>query len=330
MENAGPGAREDHGAEPKAPPPKQPSPRDSNVAGSPKPLAPRLLEPRPGAVLDNGKADGRSALGGQFKKRPIPEEKSLAAVREKLEQEWPKAEKQPWQELATAAYAIRLGRDTKDKPAEQYALFEDAMERARRQGDCVLAILAAEELEKRFVTAEAEQNDKKRDLVKSAVAQARSMAAVGIVMEMACRQAGHARTDDDFAAWCEAIRKLADQTAKILQDHARNLDGQLRDVESQAQKWMAQAQQMKLEGQALKRDKTVRSQGEELERGAGKLEKQAQKAEERALALKEQAWRLKEQAVRRSGPAAQAACRFAQHRRALPGTGRRGKARPDR
>ena len=117
-------------AEPKAPPPKQPSPRDSNVAGSPKPLAPRLLEPRPGAVLDNGKADGRSALGGQFKKRPIPEEKSLAAVREKLEQEWPKAEKQPWQELATAAYAIRLGRDTKDKPAEQYALFEDAMERA--------------------------------------------------------------------------------------------------------------------------------------------------------------------------------------------------------
>ena len=38
----------------------------------------------------------------------------------------------------------------------------------RRQGDCVLAILAAEELEKRFVTAEAEQNDEKRDLVKSA------------------------------------------------------------------------------------------------------------------------------------------------------------------
>ena len=35
----------------------------------------------------------------------------------------------------------------------------------------MLAILAAEELEKRFVTAEAEQNDKKRDLVKSAVAQ---------------------------------------------------------------------------------------------------------------------------------------------------------------
>ena len=60
-------------------------------------------------------------------------------------------------ELAIAARAIQLGRNVKDKPAQQYVLFEDAAARAKEQADCLLALLATQELGRRFRIPEAEQ-----------------------------------------------------------------------------------------------------------------------------------------------------------------------------
>ena len=238
----------------------------------------------------------------------VPAAGVLAPLRELLEQQWPKDDTQPWRQLAIAAHAIRMARESADKPAEQYVLLDDAVGRAGRQGDCLLGTLAVQELSNRFGTAESERM---LEAVKFAAAHARTLLAVGMVMETAFKQAETARSDDDFNAWCEIVRDLETPTSKLLLEQSRNLESQARAVEGQAQKTNLQAQQMKINAQGLRQQgrmagaagTQVRQQAGDLTRQANMLANRAPKVLEQAQLLRDQARKLKDYAFRKTDSA---------------------------
>jgi formylglycine-generating enzyme required for sulfatase activity len=235
----------------------------------------------------------------------VPAAGVLAPLRDLLEQQWPKDDTQPWRQLAIAAHAIRMARESPDKPAEQYVLLDDAVSRAGRQGDCLLGTLAVQELGSRFETAESERT---LAAVKFAAAHARTLLAGGMVMETAFKRAETARSDDDFNAWCEIVRDLETPTSKLLLEQSRNLESQARAVEGQAQKTNLQAQQMKINAQGLRQQgrmagaagTQVRQQAGDLTRQANMLANRAPKALEQAQLLRDQARKLKDYASRKS------------------------------
>ena len=140
-------------------------------------------------------------------KLPIPDDSAQAEARAALREKYKKEynSKQGPARLALAAHLILLGRDLSAKPIEQYAVFSEAGELAMRQGDCLLAFLAVDELAKRF---EINASKKKAAVLGIATRRARTPAAEALMIESAVTEAEQSLAAGQFEAWPAALHQL--------------------------------------------------------------------------------------------------------------------------
>jgi len=121
----------------------------------------------------------------------VPDEASQAEILQSLKELFKKEieNKQPYARLALAAHLVRQAREAKDKPADQYVMFRVARDLSVQQGDALLAVLAADELVKRFDIPAATM---KAETLDRTLRQAKTPAAAALVTEAILSEAERA------------------------------------------------------------------------------------------------------------------------------------------
>ena len=149
----------------------------------------------------------------------IPAAGVLAPLRELLEQQWPKDDSSHGSNWPSRHTRFAWRENPATSRRSSTVLLEDAVGRAGRQGDCLLGVLAVQELSKRFGTPKSERM---LEAVKLAASHARRIGGHGNRHgDHVQNQAEKARSEDEFAAWCEIARDLEGPTSKLLLEQAQ-------------------------------------------------------------------------------------------------------------
>ena len=171
-------------------PPEQPLPE---TAAQPSAKAPQPPEP--------------------VQKLPVPAEaaqtQALATVKQLFEKEYEST--QASTRLGLAARLIRQARESREQPTEQYVMLCEARALAERQGDCAIALLAVDELAKRFEVSGAEM---KRETLALSLRHARTSASVAMIAEAALRAGDASLADGQTETWSTLLNQLKGAATK--------------------------------------------------------------------------------------------------------------------
>lgn len=144
---------------------------------------------------------------------PVPDEasraKALATLKQLYEKEY--ASTQATTRLGLAAQLIRQARKSQGEPAEPYVMLCEARSLAERQTDGVLALVAVDELGRRFEVPEAEM---KREALAFAIRHARTAPMVDLIAGVGFREAEASLADGQYASWAALLGQLKGAAVK--------------------------------------------------------------------------------------------------------------------
>lgn len=186
-------------SEPEQPAGDQPAMADAKPE-PPAPAAPSLSEFAP-------------AKPESVKRQPVPDEaaqaRALASVKQLFAKEY--GANQTHARLGLAARLIRHARESRDEPAEQYVLLNEARGLAERQGDAALALLVIDELTKRFEMSGAEM---RREALALSLRHSQTPATLAMIAELALQAAEASLADGEYQAWSTLFGQIKGAASK--------------------------------------------------------------------------------------------------------------------
>lgn len=163
--------------------------------------------------------------------RLVPNEaaqtQALTLVKQRFAKEYEASQR--YVRLGLAARLIRQARESR-QPAEQYVLLCEARGLAERQGDAALALLAIDELAKRF---EVSGGEMRREALSLALRQSQTPASLALIAESAFQAAEASLADGEYPAWSTLLGQLKDAASKKGDSPlAQSMDEQQRRLET--------------------------------------------------------------------------------------------------